>query len=303
MDLRVLKYFLTIAQEQNITHAAKKLHMAQPPLSRQLQLLEDELNTPLFLRGKKKLELTPEGRILKERAEQILQLVDKTVIEVSETAEGFSGTVYIGATETISSTMLPRWIAGFREQYPKVNYNVWSGNSDDVIRQLEENLIDFAIVREPYSKVNLNGIKINKENWCALISADSKIGRMPGDTIHLSDMDGCDIIVPSISYRKKEIEGWFESAGCTVNIFCEYSPIINSVYLVEQNVGIAILPSSVKNVISNRNLILKKIVEPEITSNVVILTNKSHILSQTAGKFLDFIQENAQSGFEEMMLD
>lgn len=294
MDFRVLKYFLAIAEEQNITHAAKKLNIAQPPLSRQLQQLEEELKTPLFIRGNRKLELTPEGRILQERAQQIIQLMDKTVSEVTETTNGMNGTIFISATETISTTLLPRWIAQFHEKYPKVKYNVWSGNSGEATSRLEENLVDFAIVREPYSKENLNGHKIDTEAWCALLSAESELGRLPGDTISIKELDGCDIIVPSLDYRKKEIAGWFEQAGCQVNIFCQYSPIINAVYLVEQNVGVAILPSSVKNVITNRHLVLKRLTDPAVTSNVVVLTRKHHILSPTASKFIEFIESYSE---------
>jgi DNA-binding transcriptional LysR family regulator len=289
MDIRMLNYFLTIAEEQNITHAAQKLHIAQPPLSRQLSQLEAELGTPLFIRGGKKLELTTEGRLLKERAQQILQLVNRTKSEISETVNGVSGTIYIGSTETISSTMLPKWISGFKKRYPLVKYNVWSGNSDEAIERLEQGLLDFAIVREPYNQEHLTGYRIHTEPWCALLHGDSKLAKLPGDTLPLRMLENEDIIVPAIKFRKAEIQSWFDQIHCEANIFCEYAPLINGIYLVEQNAGVAILPSSVSNVIRGRNLVLKRLIEPESNSHTVVLTRKYQIISNTAQKMLDYI--------------
>lgn len=288
MDIRILKYFLEIAKEQNITHAARNLHIAQPPLSRQLSNLEEELGTPLFIRSGKRMILTEEGRILKERAEQIIGLVDRTATEISYSAFGAGGTVYIGCTETVSSAMLPDWIEIFQKKYPNITYNVWSGNSHDVIERLEEGLIDFAIVREPYNPENLEGVRISCEPWCALISLDSPLANTFGHSIQLEDLRNQNLIVPAIKSRKDEFYRWFDEINCPVNIICEYAPIINAVYLVEKNVGIAILPFSVNNVIAHRNVILKRIV-PEIDSHVVILTRKNKLLSHSASRFLEHI--------------
>lgn len=285
MEIRSLQYFLAIAQEQNITHAAEALHMAQPPLSRQLQQLEEELGAPLFIRGKRKMELTEEGRILQKRARQILEFVDMTAAEVRETAQGLAGTVRLGASQTIATTLLPGWIAAFQAKYPQVHYHIWSGNSDEVIAQLEHGLIEIAVIREPYNPERFLGVRIAEEPWCALFPENHPLGQLPGDSIPLSCLDGQELIVPSIQSRRREIEQWFTDIGKTANICCEYAPIINAPFLVEQGIGIAILPYSVRNILPGRRVILKKLTAPELHSRVAVLTGKYHPLSRAASLF------------------
>lgn len=290
MDLRSLQYFLVIASELNITHAAEALHMAQPPLSRQLQMLEEELGTPLFIRGKRRMELTEEGRLLQKRAKQILDFVDVTKLEIKEASEGVAGTVRIGATQTIATTLLPGWIADFKKRYPQVRYHIWSGNSDEVIAQLERGLVDIAVIREPYNPEKLQGFRIAEEAWCALMRRDSPLGQLPGNTIDLALLDGQELIVPSIASRRREMEQWFEKIGKKANICCEYAPIINAPFLVEQGIGIAILPYSVNNVLDGKNVVLKMLANPAEVSYVAVLVDKYHALSRTAQLFLEAIR-------------
>lgn len=290
MDIRTLQYFLVIASELNITHAAEVLHMAQPPLSRQLQMLEEELGTTLFIRGKRRLELTEEGKLLQKRAKQILDFVDVTKKEVQEVASGMAGTLRIGATQTIATTLLPGWIVDFKKKYPQVRYHIWSGNSDDVIAQLERGLIDIAVIREPYNPEKLQGFRIAEEPWCALLPKDSPLGALPGETIDLALLGGQELIVPSIASRKQEMEKWFEDIGEKANICCEYAPFINAPFLVEQGIGIAILPGSVSNVIPGRNVVLKRIVNPQKVSHVAVLIDKYHALPGIARVFLEEIR-------------
>ncbi|MBQ7839675.1 MAG: LysR family transcriptional regulator [Lachnospiraceae bacterium] len=287
MDLRSLQYFLAIAQELNITKAAEVLHMAQPPLSRQLQQLEEELDTPLFIRGKRKLELTEEGRLLKKRAKQILNFVDVTRTEIKEVSEGVAGTLRIGATQTIATTLLPGWIAAYKKKYPQVRYHIWSGNSDEVIAQLEHGLVDIAVIREPYNPEKFKGVRIAKEPWCVLIPGNSPLAELPGDSIDLALLDEQELIVPSIESRRREMEQWFETIGKKANICCEYAPLINAPYLVEQGVGIAVLPYSVKNILNQKNVVLKKIANPEVNSYVAVLVDKYHPLSKAGERFLE----------------
>lgn len=291
MDIRLLHYFLVVAEEQNITRAAEKLLMAQPPLSRQMKQLEEELGTPLFIRGSRKLELTEEGLFLKERAEHILDLVERTRLEIDDMKQGMSGTVYIGVTQTIASTLLPKFIAGFKTLYPDVNYDIWSGNSDQVIDRLEKGLLDFAIVREPYDQEQFDGTRIRKEPWCVLVHKDSPIASVKEDAVPLSMLAEEELIVPAIKSRRREIENWFLAKDLTANIFCEYAPLISSMYLVEQGVGAAILPESVSNTLSGKKLVLKKIADPEVYSYVAILTKKYRTLSKAAVALLTYVKE------------
>lgn len=131
MELRILQYFLMVAREKNITRAAKQLHMTQPTLSRQLMQLEDELGKPLFIRGKRKIELTDEGVLLRRRAEEILSLVNKTEQEITQSEEEMVGQIMIGTGIFSSSqTVLSQVIEEFHDEYPLVKFDIYVGNAD-----------------------------------------------------------------------------------------------------------------------------------------------------------------------------
>ena len=149
MELRVLKYFLAVAREENITRAAEFLHITQPTLSRQLMQLEDELNTKLFIRGKNRITLTDEGMLLRRRAEEIVDLAHKTEKEFLEQDDLVTGEIFIGGGETYSMHILAGVIQDFKYEYPQVKYHLYSGNADDVKEKIDKGLIDIGVLTEP----------------------------------------------------------------------------------------------------------------------------------------------------------
>lgn len=132
MDTRTLRYFLVTAQERNFTKAANKLCMAQPPLSRQIKLLEEELGVTLFIRNSRQLQLTEEGYFLKQQAEEILLLIEKTEHQLEKMGNNDYGTISIGATESCGGSILPHLIEGFHEAAPHIRFQIWTGNSDEI---------------------------------------------------------------------------------------------------------------------------------------------------------------------------
>ena len=148
MELRTLHYFITVARELNFTRAAEKLNMSQPPLSNQIKGLEEELGALLFLRGKRRLELTEEGALLLRRAVQIQELAEKTRQEIASLREGMTGTIYLSMVEGRAPFLAARWIAGFREEFPLVRYNLWNGSSDDALDRLRKGLPQQCVLCE-----------------------------------------------------------------------------------------------------------------------------------------------------------
>ena len=136
MDLRTLSYFVTVAEELNITKAAEKLCMSQPPLSSQIKGLEQELNTVLFIRGKRHLQLTESGQLLYRRAKELLSLADKALAEIISMSQGMKGTISIGLVEGSAPNIAAEWIAEFIENYPQVHFRIMDGNSDELIGKL-----------------------------------------------------------------------------------------------------------------------------------------------------------------------
>jgi DNA-binding transcriptional LysR family regulator len=149
MDVRVLKYFLAVAREGNITKAADTLHVTQPTLSRQLMDLEDELGTELLIRGKRQVILTSSGILFQQRAQEIAALLDKTQRDIAEHNNVVEGIVSIGCVETSASFLLPDVLETFNSLYPKVQYQIYTGNGDDIRDKIDSGLVDAGILIEP----------------------------------------------------------------------------------------------------------------------------------------------------------
>ena len=150
MDLRGLHYFSVVAEELNFTRAAQRLSMSQPPLSNQIKALEEELGTPLFLRGGRTLQLTEAGKLLYRRAAQLLDLAERTREEVGSLAMGLSGTLCLGSVAGLAPFLAARWLAGFREEYPLVRFEIVNGSSDDIIDQIQRGYIELGLIAAPY---------------------------------------------------------------------------------------------------------------------------------------------------------
>ena len=163
MDLRTLTYFVVIAEELNITKAAKILNMSQPPLSNQMKGLEEELGTKLFIRGKRQLTLTEEGKYLYRKSKDILGLVDKTTTEIRDMNNALTGTISIGLVEGMAPDIAAQWISDYMRQYPSVHFRVVDGNSDDLIEKMRAGLISLAVVTAPIDANLLNSIKVGEE--------------------------------------------------------------------------------------------------------------------------------------------
>ena len=146
MDIRTMQYYLAVVREGTISAAAEALHVAQPSLSRQMKELEEELGAPLFERGNRKITLTEEGMILRKRAEEMVRLMQMTEEEISQVKNHISGSVRIGAGESISFHYLSRAAARLFEEHPDIRFHITSGDTQDLMDELNNGLIDFAVI-------------------------------------------------------------------------------------------------------------------------------------------------------------
>ena len=174
MELRHIRYFLAVAEEMNFTRAAERLHIAQPPLSRQIQELETELDVKLFIRKPHALQLTEEGVLFRQYAQQILELVKKSSEDIREMEHGLQGTLYLASVEGYAPRLFSEWIAEFHRVYPHVTYNMWNGNSDDVVNRVMKGLCDLAIIAEPHNAEGVESISVYQEPWVAMIPAPAR---------------------------------------------------------------------------------------------------------------------------------
>ena len=292
MDLRTLRYFTTVARERNITRAAEKLNMSQPPLSHQIRCLEEELGVQLFIRGKRRLELTDDGALLLRRANQILELTEKTTQEMKERKHQVSGTLYLGLVEGRAPYLAANWIAGFREQYPLVYYNLWNGSSDDVVDRLRQGLADLAIVATPYDMERLEGFPVGDEPWCAILPRESPLAQEPGDTLPLEQLVGQPLIVPSRGSRVQAIRRWFQEIGAEPDIRCTMSNYVDALALTEQGVGISIFPQTTRT--PSSLVRVKVITQPARRAEYVLVWNREEPTSRLVGEFITWVRQWTQ---------
>lgn len=292
MDIRVLKYFLTIAQEENITKAAEILHMSQPPLSREIQNLEKELGVKLFERTNRKVILTNEGALLRQRAEEILELVGKTKADVRSETENISGEIYIGSGETEGIRTLAKVIYTVREKYPAIHFHLYSGHAEDVSDRLDRGLLDFGICIEPANMSKYDLIKLpTTDRWGVLMRKDDPLAQKKAITP--KDLLERHIIATNQAMAEGEFSGWSGGLYQKYNIAATYNLLYNAAILVEESVGIALC---IENVIRDyaENPLCFRPLDPPMNVGLDIIWKKHCIFSKAAEIFLKELQSDLQ---------
>lgn len=287
MEIRLLKYFLTVAREESITKGAEILHITQPTLSRQLMQLEEELGVQLFIRGKIKITLTDEGMLLRRRAEEILDLVDKTEREFSRQDNLITGEIFIGAGEANAMHVLGNLIGKFNKEYPQVKYNLYSGNADDIKERIDKGLIDIGLLTEPVNIEKYDFIRLlNKETWGVLMQKDSPLAKK--EYIKPEDLSNMPIINTKRSIVQSEIENWFGVQYEKINIIGTYNLIYNAAIMVEEGLGYAICLEKLVNINDEINICFKPFY-PKLETGTVIVWKKHQVFSTATAKFIEKI--------------
>ena len=291
MDLRTLRYFVTAAEELNITRAAERLIMSQPPLSNQIKALETELGTTLFIRGKRHLKLTEAGSLLYRRAVQLLELAEQTQQEI-RSLDGLSGTIQVSVVDGRAPFLLARWIAGFRAEFPEVRFRLWNGSGDEVFERLDRGLAEIAVVAAPYDRESFEGFPVSREPWVAMIPAHHPLAQTEGECIPLRSLVAEPLITPSRSSRISAIHKWFEEIGAEPNIVCDLSNYLDTVALAEQAVGICIVPQTTYT--PNRMLVKKVIVDTERQVEYLLVWARKQRHSELVEEFINFVRDSLQ---------
>lgn len=293
MELRVLKYFLAVAREENITKAAEFLHITQPTLSRQLMQLEEELNAQLFIRGKNRIVLTDEGMLLRRRAEEIVDLANKTEKEFLEQDNLVTGEIFIGGGETNAMHILARIIKEFKEEYPQIKYQFYSGNADDIKERLDKGLIDIGLMTEPVDIEKYEFVRLEqKEVWGILAPKDSKLAAKeyatPQDLLKL----------PLLSTRRtivqNEIANWFGQDYEQLDIIATYNLIYNAAIMVEEGIGYAICLEKLVNINDETKIRFIPFYHLLLTGTVIV-RKKHQIFSPATARFIEKIKHSLKA--------
>lgn len=290
MELRTLKYFITVAEELNITKAAEKLCMSQPPLSSQMKLLEEELDTTLFIRGKRHLQLTESGRLLYRHAKEILNLTEKTSSEIRSMNSGMSGTISIGLVEGSAPNIAAFWIASFTKLYPGISFRIMDGNSDELIVKLRSGLINLAVITSPCDQTLLNSFKVGQEKMTAFMSNENPLARKSGDTISLSDLKDQPLIIPSRQAIVDMIYKWFKEVKTEPKIICKMDNYLDVAALAGKNIGISIFPKT--SYVLNPQIITKEIINSGRSIEYLFVWLKGKPLPLIDETFIDHVKMN-----------
>lgn len=293
MEIRVLKYFLATARESNITKAANHLHITQPTLSRQLQDLERELGQKLLVRGQHSVSLTPEGHMLRQRAQEIVDMVEKTQSEFQLIKNAITGTIFIGGGESKSMRLLTDMIKNIQDKYPGIKVDFLSGNAQAITEKLDKGLLDFAVLIEPVDVSKYDFLDLpEKDTWGLVMRKDSELAKL--DNIKLENLKNIPIIsskqiMEKSSYNKKFLE-WFKGEFENLNIVAKYNLIYNAGLMVESGIGYALGIEGLINTDSNSYLTFRPL-SPRLESGLKVVWKKSQIFSAAAGLFLKKMKE------------
>lgn len=239
MELRILKYFLMVAREENITKAAALLHITQPTLSRQLMQLEEELGVKLFHRSKHSIILTEDGMLLKRRAQELVSLSDKTIQELSHKDNMLSGEIAIGCGETKSMSFISDRIRDFQQLNPLVLFSIHSAIADDIKERIERGILDMGLLTEPVDIGKYEFIRMpRKERWGILTRKDSELAEK--ESVTPEDLAGVPLLMVKRELVKNELSSWFGDYYERLQIVATYNLIINAATMVKSRVGVAL---------------------------------------------------------------
>lgn len=290
MEVRVLRYFLAIAREGSISGAAEFLHLTQPTLSRQIHDLEDELGTPLLVRGSRNITLTDAGILLRRRAEEIVSLVDKTESEIIKPDDMIGGDIYIGGGETVVMHTITNIIKQLQRDYPQIHYHLFSGNAEDVKERLDKGLLDFGVLIEPTDMKKYNYLRLpSTDTWGLLMRKDSPLAS--NEVITAADLKGLPIMCSAQRLFNNDFSLWLGNNLEQLNIVATYNLIYNASLMVEDGIGYALTLDNLINTTGDSKLTFRPLF-PNYEAHLDIVWKKYQVFSSAANVFLQKIQED-----------
>ncbi|WP_312202567.1 LysR family transcriptional regulator [Anaerospora hongkongensis] len=287
MDFRQLKYFLAVAEEGQITKAAQRLHVTQPPLSQQLILLEKELGVQLFERGKKHIRLTEAGNILRNRAEQMMELKKVTLNDLQESTAGISGRLMIGTIPSTAGSILPGHIQKFHQRYPKVTFHVRQGETLKILELLNVGIIEIGIVRTP--------VDYEQYDYILLPEEDMVVGALPGmlsdctEPLEISQLADKPLLAHH-RHAAPTIVEHCRQQGLDPTLLCTSDDITLLLLWANLGLGVAIVPESAVDILPASSLTFYKLKGPYLKTTTAVLWSKKHPLSAAGSHFIEFFK-------------
>ncbi|HIT50171.1 MAG TPA: LysR family transcriptional regulator [Candidatus Pelethenecus faecipullorum] len=288
MELRVLRYFIEVAREQNITAAAEKLYVTQSTLSKQLMDLEKELGKKLLVRGKRKTTLTEDGMFLFRRAQEIVDLADKTEFSLKGTNEAITGDISIGCGETEGIQIIIDAMKQLNEQHPDIRFHLYSGNDEDVSERLDNGLVDFGLFvgntnldKYDYLKLPINDV------WGLLMRKDCPLAA--ASTVNPTDLTGIPLLCSRQALHSNELSGWLGYDFSRLHIISTHNLINNAAFMVKAGMGCAL---TIDKLVSPFDPVLTfRPLEPTMKADLIFAWKKYQIFSKAASKLLEILTQ------------
>ena len=286
MDIRVLRYFLTVAREESFSRAADALYLSQPTLSRQIREMEEELGVQLLVRTNRNVRLTQEGQRLRRRAQEIVDLMDKTQEEFASPEGEVAGEIAIGCGETQIMREVAKVAIPLQHEHPGIHFNLYSANADDVSEKLDQGLLDFGLMFEPFDMRKYDTLIFPFFDTVGFLMQDSH-PLAKKKSICMEDVTGIPLIIPrqghAISPSASVMNRDFDLSR--LNVVCYYNLLFNAAVMVEQGMGIAFCLDHLAETTEHTGLTFRP-VYPPMANRLRLVWKKYQIFSPASELFL-----------------
>lgn len=291
MEIRVLRYFLEVAREGNVTHAAQRLHISQPTLSRQLKDLERELGKKLFVRGSFSVRLTDEGMLLRRRAEDILDMVDKTAREFEALGEIVGGDIHIGCAESDGIRHLARWIRAVQARCPAIRVHLYSGDTEDLAQRLDQGLLDFAVIAQAVDLSKYNYLELpGTDTWGVVMRKDAPLAQK--EAVRIEDLLDLPLIVSRQGLRE-DIPKLFGETVDRLHIVATLNLTYNGSVLAREGLGYVLTFDKLVDTSERSELCFRPLV-PTLETKLYVIWKKYQMFSPAAELLLSEMKRPGQ---------
>ncbi len=294
MDIHVLANFLAVVREGTICGAARSVFMTQPALTRQMKALEEELGTKLFHRGRRGIVLTEEGRFLEKRARELLSLFERTRRAFLCSEENLAGDIAIAGGETRAMSLLAHAAARMMKMHPNVNFNLTSGNGDDVKERLDKGLCDFGLFIEPVDLGKYEYVRLPiKDTWGVLMPRDHELATR--EAVEPGDLRGIELIVSRQTLvMENELAGWMGAEHKNLHVVCTYNLLYNASLFVEAGLGLALCLDGIVRTDESTPLVFRPL-KPALSVGTCLAWKKDQVFSRASYRFLALVKEDIAS--------
>ena len=287
MEIRLLRYFLAVAREENMTRAAEQLHVTQPTLSKALKALEDELGKKLFTRHSFSIRLTDEGALLRSRAEDLVSMADKITQEFVTLDDITGGDIYLGLAESYQIRVLARAIREFRKQYPALRYHITSGDTEQVTEKLDKGLLDFAVLVEAPDSVKYESLIFPQADvWGLVFPADDPLAKKKA--IMVDDLIGLPLFCSGQSWQK-DMPRWCGDRMQELRLEGSFRLSYNGSMFAREGLGYLLTFDHLIDTSRDSGLVFRPLY-PRLENRLYLIWKKYQTLSPISERFLKHLQ-------------